>query len=321
MRGVSVNRLDLWVRTGLPHLQHQYPHILGCDGAGEIIEVGSRVDDLEVGSPVLINPGLSCGHCEACHSGSQNLCRRYGIYGEHYPGLMAEVVAVPRRNIVPFPRGATWAEAASVPLTFLTAWQMVVERAKVRPGDTVLVQAGGSGVGVAAIQIAKLMGATVLTTASTERKLELARALGADHAINYKEQDFLAEVRRITDRRGLDVVFDHVGAEVWDASLRALTWGGKLVTCGATSGHAAQTDLRQVFFRQLQILGSTMASYSALFEVVKHMEAGRLRPVVDRTLPFSRIAEAHRAMEARETFGKIVMAPDGTDPHQRPERA
>jgi NADPH:quinone reductase-like Zn-dependent oxidoreductase len=313
IKAVSINHLDLWVRRGLPHLRHTYPHVGGSDGAGVVVEVGDDVRNVELGQPVLINPGTSCMACEACLTGADNLCRHYGINGENRPGICAEIVLVPAANILPFPAGLTWAQGASLPLTFLTAWQMLVIKARVKPGDVVLVQAGGSGVGSAGIQIARLYGATVITTASSKDKLDRALELGAHHAINYKEQDFLAEVRGITQKRGVDIVFDSVGADVWEKNIKALRWGGRLVTCGATSGFAAQTDLRHVFFRQIEILGSTMGPKGSLFEVLRHVESGALRPVVDSVYSFSDASKAHEHVEARRNFGKVLLAPDGVD--------
>ncbi len=317
VRATSVNHLDLWVRRGLPHLKHTYPHVMGSDGAGIILDAEPG-DTITTGQPCIIAPGTSCGHCEACLTGHDNLCKNYGIFGENRPGIAAQVVSVPRSNILPFPKGLTWAEAASVPLTFLTAWQMLTIRAKVQPGETVLIQAGGSGVGTAGIQIAKLYGATVITTASSPQKLKLAKELGADHVINYKEQNFLKEVRALTNRKGVDIVFESVGQSVWTDSLKALTWGGRLVTCGATSGHEASTDLRQVFFRQLQIMGSTMGPRGTLFAILRHIQSGKLRPVLDRTFPFSQAAQAHQFIEDRKHFGKVVLVPDGFDANQVP---
>jgi NADPH:quinone reductase-like Zn-dependent oxidoreductase len=317
VRAVSVNHLDLWVRRGLPHLKHRYPHVLGSDGAGVVLDAGGD-PSLPVGTPILMSPGLSCGACEACLTGQDNLCRHYGIQGENRPGVAAELVAIPRANVLPFPKGLSWAQGASLPLTFLTAWQMLVLKAQVRPGEVVLLHAAGSGVGAAGVQIAKLLGATVIAVASTPAKLDRARALGADHAL-LSSDDLLRETRRLTDKRGVDVVFDSVGQEVWDVSLKALRWGGRLVTCGATSGFEAQTDLRQVFFRQLQILGSTMGPKGTLFEVLRHVEGGKLRPVLDRAFPFSQAAAAHEHLEARRAFGKVVLYPDASpDPHALP---
>lgn len=317
MKAVSINHLDLWVRRGLPHLKLAYPHIGNSDGAGEVVAVGPDVHGISVGQPVLINPGTSCMACEACLTGADNLCRRYGIFGENRPGIGAELVSVPSANILPFPAGLSWAEGASLPLTFLTAWQMLVIKARVKPGDWVLIQAGGSGVGTAGIQIARLFGATVITTASTQEKLARARELGAQHTINYREQDFGKEVRALTGKRGVDIVFDSVGADVWEKNIRALRWGGRLVTCGATSGFEAKTDLRHVFFRQIEILGSTMGPKGSLFEILRHVESGALRPVVDSVYAFSEAAAAHRHVEARANFGKVLLAPDGVDAHAK----
>jgi NADPH:quinone reductase-like Zn-dependent oxidoreductase len=296
VRATALNHLDVWTREGLPGLSLEWPHILGADVAGELD-----------GERVLVSPGLSCGVCERCLSGRDNLCRQYRILGEHVRGAHAEKVVVPRANLLPFPAGLSFEEAAAIPLVFLTAWQMIARKGRVRPGETVLVWAAGSGVGSAALQVAKLHGATVIATAGTAAKLARAKALGADHAVLHT--DVATAVKEITKKRGVDVVVEHVGAATWETSLRALAWGGRLVTCGATSGWDAKTDLRHVFYRQLDILGSTMGSKADLFEVVRHVEAKRLRPVVDRVLPLERAADGHRALEARETFGKIVLVP------------
>lgn len=309
MKAVALNHLDLWVRRGLPHLKLAYPHIPGSDGAGVVQGWGEGVEGLEVGQRVLINPGLSCGHCEACLRGRDNLCRQYHILGESTRGLCSELAVVPRTNILPYPEGVEMTDAAAIPLTFMTAWQMLVDRAQLKAGEWVLIQGGGSGVGSAGIQIAKMLGATVITTASTDEKLEKAAALGADHGIRYTDQDVRAEVRRLTGKRGVDVVFEHVGAAVWSDSIRSLTWGGRLVTCGATSGFKAETDLRHVFFRQLSILGSTMGSKGSLFEILRHIEAGHLRPVVDRVMKMSEASAAHEVLESRQAFGKVVLVP------------
>jgi NADPH:quinone reductase-like Zn-dependent oxidoreductase len=258
---------------------------------------------------VVLNPGVSCGRCRECLSGDDVMCREYTILGEHVSGGYAEKVGVPAQNVLAKPRNLSFDEAACVPLVFLTAWHALVARAGLRAGETVLVQAAGSGVGSAGIQIAKLLGASVIATAGSDAKCERARALGADHAVNYSTHDFLAEVRRITGKRGADVVFEHVGKATWEKSLLALARGGRLVTVGATTGYDPPTDLRHVFYRSLSILGSTMGSKGELFEVLALVEQGRLRPVLDRAMPLAEAAAAQKLLEDRAQFGKIVLNP------------
>jgi NADPH:quinone reductase-like Zn-dependent oxidoreductase len=307
VRAVAINHLDLWVRRGLPSLKLTYPHRLGADIAGEVEALGPGARGAKVGDKVVLNPGVSCGVCERCLSGEDTLCRQYGILGEHTQGGYARHVVVPDANIAPYPGDLPFTEVAAVPLVFLTAWQMVVDKARVRPGQTVLVQAAGSGVSSAAIQIAKLHGAQVIATAGSDAKAQRALALGADHVINYATQDFVAEVKKITGKRGADVVIEHVGGEVMARSVIATTSGGRIVTCGATSGYEPKIDLRHVFFRQIEILGSTMGSKGSLFGILEHVKAGRLKPVVDRVLPLWEAREGHRALEERAAFGKIVL--------------
>jgi NADPH:quinone reductase-like Zn-dependent oxidoreductase len=313
VRAVALNHLDVWVRRGLPNLKLTYPHRLGCDIVGELDAVGPGVRTafpLALGDKVVVNPGVSCGVCERCLTGQDNLCRQYMILGEHTNGGYARHVVVPDANLLPYPGELAFAQAAALPLVFLTAWQMVVDKGRVRPGQTVLVQAGGSGVSSAAIQIAKLHGARVLTTVGSDAKAARARALGADEVINYQAHDFVAEVRRLTGKRGADVVIEHVGGEVLAKSVVAAAAGGRVVTCGATAGFTPSIDLRHVFFRQVEILGSTMGPKGALFGILEHVKAGRLKPVVDRVLPLWEAREAHRVIEAREAFGKVVLEVD-----------
>jgi NADPH:quinone reductase-like Zn-dependent oxidoreductase len=309
VRACGMNHLDLWVRRGVPGHKFPLPMILGCDFAGVVTEVGEAVRNTKVGDEVCAAPGFSCNTCEACLSGDDNLCRSYGIFGETRDGGCAEYAAIPAANIIPKPASLSFEEAASFPLAFLTAWHMLVARCAVQPGETVLVHAAGSGVGSAAVQIAKLWGADVIATASTDGKLERARDLGADHTINYRELDFAREVRGLTGKAGVDIVFEHTGAATWEGSVRSLKRGGRLVTCGATSGFEARFDLRMLFFKNLSFLGSTMGSRGELHTIVQHMAAGRLRPVVDRILPLDQVREAHRVMENREQFGKLVLIP------------
>jgi NADPH:quinone reductase-like Zn-dependent oxidoreductase len=313
VRAVALNHMDLWVRRGLPNLKLAYPHRLGCDMAGELDAVGPGVRTafpLTPGDKVVVNPGLSCGVCERCLTGQDNLCRQYRIFGEHTSGGYSQHLIVPDTNLLPYPGDVPFAQAAAVPLVFLTAWQMVVAKGKVKPGDTVLVQAGGSGVSSAAIQIAKLFGARVITTVGSDAKAERARAIGADDVINYTSQDFVAEVKKLTGKRGADVVIEHVGGEVLAKSVLATAAGGRIVTCGATAGFQPAIDLRHVFYRQIEILGSTMGPKGTLFGILEHVKSGKLRPLVDRVLPLWEAREAHRVLEAREAFGKVVLEVD-----------
>jgi NADPH:quinone reductase-like Zn-dependent oxidoreductase len=308
VRACALNHLDLWVRQGLPHLKLKYPHLLGSDVAGEVESVGDGVHGIQTGQRVIVAPGVSCGTCRECLAGRDNFCRSYGILGETRDGGYAELLTVPAANILPYPAMLDFAQAAAIPLVFQTAWQMLVDRARVRPGETVLILGAGSGVGSAGIQIAKLFGATVIATASSEEKLARARELGADFVINHAEQELSTEVRKLTDRVGAEVVFEHVGQATWQQSILACARGGRIVTCGATSGFQAVTDLRHIFFRQISILGSTMGSKAMLHDVLKHVQTGALRPVVDRILPLAEAAEAHRLLEERSQFGKVVLS-------------
>jgi len=258
---------------------------------------------------VLLHPGVSCGHCAECLGGRDNLCRDYDILGYRRNGGYAELVAAPAVNVIPKPANLAWEEAAALPLVTVTAWHMLVSRAAVRPGEDVLVHAAGSGVGSMAIQIAKLHGARVIATASSEEKLRKAQELGADDVVNYSNDDWPKEIKRLTNRRGVDVVFEHTGAATWTGSLASLKPGGRVVTCGATSGFAAQTDLRQVFYRHITILGSFMGSKSELLEAMKFVESGKLRAVVDQVLPLRDASRAHELMQDRLQFGKLVLVP------------
>jgi NADPH:quinone reductase-like Zn-dependent oxidoreductase len=310
VRAVAVNHLDIWVRRGLPHLRLEYPHRLGSDVVGEVDALGEGARGVSTGDKVVINPGLSCGVCERCLSGEDNKCLKYAILGEHTQGGYSRHIVVPDVNLVAYPGVLPYTQVAAVPLVFLTAWQLVVDKARIRPGETALIHAAGSGVSSAAIQIAKLYGARVITTVGSAAKEERARALGADDVINYGVQDFVAEVKRLTSKRGADVVVEHVGGEVLAKSVLAAAIGGRIVTCGATAGYRSEIDLRHVFFRQISILGSTMGSKGALFGILEHVKAGRLKPVVDRVLPLWDAREAHRVLEAREAFGKVVLEVD-----------
>jgi len=312
VKAVGLNHLDLWVRKGVPGHTFPLPIVPGCDFCGLVESVGADVaaaGAIKPGDQVLVAPGLSCGRCRACSEGQDNLCVRYGMFGETQDGGCAELVAVPAANVIAMPAGIDFVQAAAFPLAFMTAWHMLVARCGLRPGDDVLVHAAGSGVGSAAVQIAKLFGARVIATAGSAAKLEHAKALGADHVIDYERQDFAAEVRTLTAKRDVDIVFEHVGEKTFPGSLRSLAKGGRLVTCGATTGARAELNLRALFFKNLSVLGSTMGSRGELHQIVGLVARGVLKPVVDRSLPLSEVREAHEALEKRETFGKIVLVP------------
>ena len=315
VRACALNHLDVWVRKGLPGVK--LPHILGSDIAGEIVEIGEYVSGAEVGvlksgglktgQRVLLAPMHFCGHCAKCVAGLQNECREFTVLGNAVDGGNCELIAVPAANVIPIPDILDFNQAASVPLVFVTAWHMLVTRAGVRPGQTVLVLGASSGVGIAAIQIAKLFQCRVITTAGDETKLEKARALGADFGINHYKQKISEEVRKITNKAGVDIVVEHVGAATWDESVKSLKSSGTLVTCGATTGPEVKIDLRHLFARQLTLLGSYMGTMADLHEVLGHVFAGRLKPVVDRVFPLKDLRAAHEYLEKSRMFGKIVV--------------
>src|SRR6266436_3040919 len=308
VRACALNHLDVWVRNGLPGIKIPLPHILGCDVAGVVREVGELVMWVKPGDEVMVQPGVSCGHCPECLAGRDNMCVEYDIVGYRRDGGYAEFVAVPGVNVIPKPQNLSWEEAAALPLVTLTAWHMLVARAHVQPGEEVLIHAAGSGVGSLGIQIAKLHGARVIATASSDDKLQKARELGADETVNYSSDDWPKQVKRLTNGRGVDVVFEHTGEATWPGSILSLKKGGRLVTCGATSGFDARTDLRHVFYRHLTILGSMMGSKADLLAAMKFIESGKIRAVVDRVLPLEEARKAHELMEDRAQFGKVVLS-------------
>lgn len=307
VRACALNHLDIFVRQGLPGVN--LPHILGTDTAGEIVEVGEYVTDLKVGQRVLVAPMSFCNHCAKCVAGLQNQCRHFTVFGNAVDGGNCELFAIPAVNAIPIPDSLDFNQAASVPLVFVTAWHMLTGLAAIRPGQTVLILGANSGVGIAAIQIAKLFHARIITTAGDERKMERARELGADFVINHYRQKISQEVRTITKGEGVDIVVEHVGPATWAESVRSLKPAGKLVTCGATTGPKVDIDLRFLFSRQLSLLGSYMGTMSELNEVLAHVFAGRLKPVIDRVFPLSEIRAAHEYMEKSQMFGKIVLNP------------
>jgi NADPH:quinone reductase-like Zn-dependent oxidoreductase len=306
VKACALNHLDIWVRKGLPGVK--LPHILGSDIAGEIVAVGEYVTAFNVGQRVVLAPMHFCNHCAKCVAGLQNECPDFTVLGNAVDGGNCELIAVPAVNVIPIPDGLDFVQAASVPLVFLTAWHMLVGRAGIRPGQTVLVLGAGSGVGIAAIQIAKLFHARVITTAGDENKLEKARALGADHGIDHYKQKISQEVRKITDQQGVDIVVEHVGAATWDESVKSLKPGGTIVTCGATTGPNVGFDLRFLFSRQLNLLGSYMGTMGELHEVLRQIFAGRLKPIVDRTFALKDARAAHEYLEASQMFGKVVLS-------------
>jgi NADPH:quinone reductase-like Zn-dependent oxidoreductase len=310
VRAVALNHLDLWIRRGLPRLTLTFPHVPGADVAGIVERVGPSVTTVRAGDEVVVSPGLSCGVCAACVAGEDNLCARYSILGEHRHGGYAEYVAVPEANILLKPSRLSFEEAAAIPLVFLTAWNMLVDRAHLRFGETVLVWGAGSGVGSAAVQIAKVFSARVIAVAGAAWKLDRASALGADEVVNYRDEDVGQAVRRLTGHRGVDIVFDHVGAPTWQTSLRVLARGGRLVTCGATGGAEATTDIRYVYARRLSIHGSWMGTKANLREALRLVEGGRLHPVVHEVFPLTAAVRAQEVMERSEHFGKLVLRVD-----------
>ncbi len=309
VRASALNHLDLFVREGIPGQKFPMPHILGSDIAGEVVAVGELCRRVKPGWRVLLAPGVSCRQCEECVSGRDNFCRSYTLFGLGVDGGNAELMAVPEYTAIRIPDDMSFEEAAAVPLVFLTAWHMLTGRARLRLGEDVLVLAASSGVGSAAVQIAKLHHCRVIATAGGEGKMARARELGADHVIDHYEQNIAGEVRALTGRRGVDVVFEHVGAATWQSSMASLAPGGRLVTCGATTGYDARVDLRFLFSKQHSLLGSFMGSLGDLHEVLKFVFRKELRPVIDRVYPLSEIRGAHERLGNREHFGKVIVKP------------
>jgi NADPH:quinone reductase-like Zn-dependent oxidoreductase len=307
VRACALNHLDLWVRRGMPGITIPMPRILGSDIAGEVARAGEKVSGVRPGERVLLSPGISCGRCVYCLRGDDNFCRQYTLFGYKVDGGYAEYVASPAVNVIPMPTNLGFDEAAAIPLVFLTAWHMLITRAQLKPDETVLVLGAGSGVGSAAIQIAKVAGAHVIATAGSEAKLKKARELGADETFLHSIEHWSREVRRLTDRRGVDVVVEHAGDATWQESVASLAVGGRLVTCGATTGYEGKIDLRFLFSRHISILGSYMGSKAELYSVLDLVGRGRVRPVIDTVMPLAKAREAHERLEKREQFGKIVL--------------
>ena len=303
VRACALNHLDLWNRRGVVRLP--LPHISGADVAGEIVDGGGTFASA---TRVMLHPGLSCGRCEMCHQGRDNECAAYTVLGYMSDGGYAELVSIPLDNVIPIPAHVDFVSAAAFPLTFLTAWHMLFTKATLRPGETVLVLAGGSGVGQAAIQLARVHGARVFAT-SGPAKMDATRALGAEEVFDHYAEDFSRHVRDVTGGRGVDIVIEHVGEATWDRSVRCLARGGRLVTCGATTGHHAAIDLRHLFARQLSLLGSYMGRKSELLQAAALFFAGKLKPAIDEVMPLAEMRAAHERLEAARQFGKIVVTP------------
>lgn len=305
VRACALNHLDLWQRRGLERVKIPFPHISGADVSGEVVEPGDS--GLAAGQRVMLQPGLSCGRCAACLSGEDNFCPRYDVLGYQSAGGYAEFVTVPAANLIPLPDHISYVDAAAFPLSFLTVWQMLFTCARLKAGETVLVLAAGSGVGQAAIQLAKFAHARVIATAGSAAKLDRAKALGADEVVNHHEDDLVTTVRRLTANRGVDVVVEHVGQATWEKSVRCLTRGGRIVTCGATTGYQSTLDLRHLFARQLSFLGSYMGGKGELLQAANLFFSGIVCPLVDRTFRLDEAAQAQTRLEASEQFGKIVL--------------
>ena len=310
LRAAALNHLDLFVADGTPGTADRFPWVVGADGAGTVESVGPGVSSVSAGDRVMLNPGVSDYSCEFCRAGEHSLCVNYRLLGEHLPGTMAELVTVPAHNVARVPNlspGLTWGEAAAFSLVTLTAWRMLVTRAQLRAGETVLVWGIGGGVSLTALRIAKLFGARVFVTSSNDAKLAAAKQLGADVTLNHKTQKVSQEIRALTDKRGVDVVVENVGAATWDDSLRCLRRGGRLVTCGATSGPQVGLDLRRLFWHHWSILGSTMGNAAEYAEIVRRLGRGELRPIVDRVYPMARVKQAYERLARGEQLGKVVV--------------
>ncbi|MFQ5830344.1 MAG: zinc-binding dehydrogenase [Candidatus Methylomirabilia bacterium] len=311
VRATALNYFDLLARSGAYKPNKSFPHILGGDIAGDVAEVGSEVTHVRPGDAVVVYAALGCGRCEQCVVGEVNCCAfDYRYVGAHLWGGYAEYVKLPAWNLVPLYEGASYEEAAAFNMAFLTSWHMLATRAKIRAGEDVLILAAGSGIGVAAVQIARLMGCRVFACVGSDGKAGRVRDLGADIVINYTKQDFRQEVMTITRKRGVDVVFEHTGKDTWDRAVRSLTRMGRLVTCGATSGYEATTNLVYIFHKQLTVLGSNHGTKRELQTLIKLLGAGKLRPIVDRVLPLKEAREGHRILQDRKVFGKVVLVPE-----------
>lgn len=310
VRAAALNHLDLFVLGGIPGIDMPLPHVLGGDGAGVVEEVGAEVTAWRPGDEVVLNPGLWCGHCEYCMGGDQSMCPRYRLLGEHVDGTFAEAIVVPAANCHRKPERLGWSEAAAFPLSTLTAWRMLVTRAGLQPGSTVLIHGIGGGVSLVSMQIALAAGAEVFVTSHSDAKLQRALKMGAREGWNYGHVDVVREVRRVTQRRGVDVVVDNVGAATFGASVEACARGGCIVTCGVTSGAKLPIDGRRLFWKHVTVIGSTMGAESDFRAMLRAVDAGKIQPVVDRVFPLAQTADAIRHLQSGEQFGKVVIRID-----------
>jgi NADPH:quinone reductase-like Zn-dependent oxidoreductase len=307
IHAVGLNRLDQWVAEGLPGVDYRFPHIMGSDGAGTAVEVGSGVQRIRPGDRVMINPTLSCGNCPGCLQGEESLCSEIQVLGEHRDGAAAEYVVLPEENLARVPATMPWPQAAAFSLATLTAWRMLTTRGRVQAGETVLLWGIGGGVAQAALQIARLLGAWIIVTSGSKAKLDHARSAGADAVLNHGDVDVATEVRKLTGGNGADVIVDSAGQDSWQASLRALRRGGRLLICGATTGPTVSLDLRRLFWHQWSILGSTLGNRREYAEIVRLAEEGKLWPAVDRVVPLDRAMEAFERLRQGEQLGKLVI--------------
>jgi len=307
VRAVALNYLDVWGFRGMAFAKRKLPQVAGVEASGEVVAVGPGVSRFSAGDPVVMYGADTCGECRACREGRDNLCENVkGIMGFHVDGMARELMNRPERLVVPVPKGVSYADAACAAIGFGTVQHMLFDNARLEPGESILVHAGGSGIGTAAIKMAKAIGCTVYTTVGDDEKGEKARALGADHVVNYKTERFEGEVRRLTKRKGVDVVFEHVGADTWNGSLLCLKRGGRLVTCGSTSGVTTQMNLMQLFQQQYRIFGSFGCSMRNIAQSLEKMAAG-MTPVIDSVYPLEDFQQGLERLEGRKVFGKVVV--------------
>ena len=309
VKATALNHLDIWVRNGLPGIPIPLPLIMGCDASGTIIEVGSQIKKYITGDDIVVQPGTFCGNCDHCTNGNENYCIQYGIIGETENGTQAEYIILDPVNVHKKSEHLSFSEAASMQLVFMTAYQMLIKRAKLQPNETVLIYGGSSGVGSAAIQICRDLGAQIITTVGDVNKGEFCNKLGAEHVVNHNDKNWFDKVRKITGKSGVNVIFEHVGSATWQQSIRILSKGGRLVTCGATTGADVKINLAHLFMKQQSLLGSTMSNISAFKEVMIKIKEKKYLPVVDKIFPMKNVQDAHEYLENRKQMGKVVMVP------------
>jgi len=307
LKAAAINHIDIWNRLGKTGQIFEIPHILGADGAGIVVEVGAKVTNLKPGDAVCLYPPTGCGQCEFCLTGNDWMCIRLRVLGERLEGTYAEFVRLPAENCFPIPAGYSFEEAAAFPLVFVTLWRMLITNAKLKPGETVLIIGIGGGVASASLQVAKRLGAHVMVTSSSDEKLERAKQLGADHAVNHRKRDFVEAVNELTKQRGVDLVVDCVGGEVWRKSLASLTRGGRLVTCGATAGGQPDDDIAAIFSKHLTIYGSTLGSREEFRQLLSFLTVSRIKPIIDSVFPLRDAASAQHRVETAQQFGKVVL--------------